>query len=460
MNLLVIGGGPGGYVAALRAAQLGANVTLVEKDQLGGTCLNVGCIPTKALLHTAEVYKSARENAEIGVITDAKLDFGKAQQSKKLIVSKLTRGIKSLLEANNIKVLHGIASFIDHAHIKISQGGESSILKADQVIIATGSVPMMPSIPGINAKQCIDSTGALDLETMPKSMLIIGGGVIGVEMATIFNTLGCKVTIVEMMPSILPLVDEEISDLLSKRLKKEGMFIYTSSKVEAIIDKVNCALVRIIQQNGEQIEIEAEMVLVSIGRKINTDSLNLESAGIKHERGRILVDNNLRTNIKGIYAIGDCTGGSMLAHVASMQGEVAAENSMGANLDFSLKTNTSCVYSDPEIACVGITEQQAKERKLNYTVGKFPLSANGKSMIMKSDGLVKIIVGKEYGEILGAHIIGPRATDMIAECALMIGMEATIEEVIATIHPHPTVSESVREAVLAADKRAIHILNR
>jgi dihydrolipoamide dehydrogenase len=460
MNLVIIGGGPGGYVAAIRAAQLGASVTLIEKDQLGGTCLNVGCIPTKALLHTAELYKSAKESKDFGVLTNVQLDFHKAQQRKQLVVNKLTRGVKGLLDANKVKVVQGIASFVDSSHIQVLRGNESSVFTFDQVIVASGSVPMMPSIPGIDSKQCVDSTGALGLETLPESMLIVGGGVIGVEMATIFNTLGCKVTIIEMLPSILPLIDEELSDLLTKKLKKEGMAIYTSSKVESIIDRGNHACVKVKQPNGEEIEIDAKKVLISIGRKINTDSLNLDHAGIAQMRGKILVDNQMRTNVKGIYAIGDCTGGCMLAHVASMQGEVAAENAMGANEAFELNTNPSCVYSDPEIGSVGLTERQAKEQKLDYTVGKFPLSANSKSMIMQRDGMVKLIIGKEFGQILGAHIIGPRATDMIAECALMIKMEATIDEVIATIHAHPTVSESIREAALAADRRAIHILNR
>jgi len=460
MDLIVIGGGPGGYVAAIRASQLGANVILVEKDELGGTCLNVGCIPTKALLHTAEVYKTARGGADFGVISDTKIDFSKAQKRKQSIVNRLTRGIKSLLEASNVKVIRGIASFVDPSHIQVTSEDNLIVLEADKVIIATGSVPMMPPIPGIESKQCIDSTGALALDTLPKSMLIVGGGVIGVEMATIFNTLGCKVAIVELMPSILPMVDEEISDLLSKKLEKDGVNIFTSSKLEAIISKDNSAIVKIRRQNGEGIETEFEKVLVSVGRKICTDALNLGNAGIKHERGKILVDSNMKTNVDGIYAIGDCTGGSMLAHVASMQGEVAAENTMNANVEFDLKTNPSCIYSDPEIASVGLTEQQAKEQKLDYSIGRFPLSANGKSMIMGCDGMVKLIAGKEHGEIRGAHIIGPRATDMIAECALMIGMEATIDEVVATIHAHPTVCESIREAALAVDKRAIHILNQ
>ena len=334
------------------------------------------------------------------------------------------------------------------------------MLVADRVIIASGSVPMMPAIPGIEAGQCIDSTGALELDTVPESMLIIGGGVIGIEMATIFGSLGCKVTIVEMMPAILPMIDEEISGMFTGKLKKEEIDIITSAKVESIADDGETAKVKVRLKSGEVKTIETEKVLVSIGRKISTESLNLDKAGIKNERGRIFVDEHMQTNVSGIYAIGDCTGGSMLAHVASMQGETAAENATGGNVTINLKTNPSCIYTNPEIASVGLTEKQAKEQKLDYTIGKFPLAANGKTLIMGGEGMVKIISGKQYGEILGAHIIGPRATDMIAELAFAIGMEATIDELVETIHAHPTVSEAIREAALAAKKRAIHMVNK
>ncbi len=460
LKVIVIGGGPGGYVAAIRAAQLGAEVTLVEKDKLGGTCLNVGCIPTKALLHTAQVFRSAKEGSICGVIADATLDFGKAQKHKQQIVDKLVGGVKGLLAANKVKVIAGIASFLDPSHIQVKCGGDTRVLAADRVIIATGSIPMMPPIPGIDVGQCIDSTGALGLDTVPESMLIIGGGVIGIEMATIFSTLGCKVGIVEMMSAILPMVDEEISGMLAGKLKKEGMDIFTSTEVESVIGGGETAKVKVKLQSGEEKIIQAEKVLVSVGRKIDTESLKLNKVGVRHERGRIIVDVYMRTNVSGIYAIGDCTGGSMLAHVASMQGEVAAENAMDKSVAFDIKTNPSCIYTDPETASVGLTEQQARKKKIEYIVGKFPLVANGKSLIMGSEGMVKIIADKKYGEILGVHIIGPRATDIIAECALAIGMEATLDELIGTIHAHPTVSEAVREAALAAEKRALHIPNR
>ena len=459
MKLIVIGGGPGGYVAAIRAAQLGAEVTLVEKDKLGGICLNAGCIPTKVLLNTAEVFRSAKKGVACGVMADVKLDFVKAQLHKQQIIDRLVGGVKSLMVANRIRVVDGVASFKDPAHIQVVCKGIPQVLAADKVIIATGSLPMMPQIPGIDAGQCIDSTGALTLKKFPESIIIIGGGIIGIEMATIYGTLGCNVTVVEMMPNILPMIDEEISGMLTKKLKKEGIAIYTAAIVESIMDDSKTAQVKVRLQSGEEKVFEADKVLVSTGRRINTEALELEKAGIKHERGRIIVNDHMETNVSGIYAIGDCTGGSMLAHVASMQGEVAAENVMGKDVEFEIKTTPSCIYTDPEIASVGLTEKRTKEQGIDFIVGKFPLAANGKTMIMGGDGMVKVIAGKKYGEIIGVHIIGPHATEMVAECALAIGMEATIDEFTDTIHAHPTVSEAIREAALAAEKRAIHVPN-
>jgi dihydrolipoamide dehydrogenase len=460
-KIIVIGGGPGGYVAAIRAAQLGGNVTLLERARLGGTCLNVGCIPTKALLHTAEVYQTAKTGADCGVIADVKLDFVKTQQHKETIVKKLVGGVKGLLAANRVAVVAGTAFFRDAQHLQVvNEKGEASVLTADNIIIATGSIPMMPPIPGIDSSRCIDSTDALNLATIPKSLLIVGGGVIGVEIATIYNTLGCKVTIVEMQPAVLPMIDPELTKLLATTLQGQGVAIYTSSQVKAITESGELAQVRLKLQDGQDLDLAVEKVLVCVGRKVNTEQLNLNAAGLKEDRGKIIVDDRMRTNVEGVYAIGDCTGGSMLAHVASAQGEIAAENALGHDNTFDIKTCPSCIYTNPEIAAVGLTEQQAEQQGLEYTVGRFPLTANGKSLIMGSQGLIKLVAGKKYGEILGVQIIGPRATDLIAECALAIGMEATWDEIAATIHAHPTVSEAIREAALAAGRRAIHIPNK
>lgn len=461
-KIVVIGGGPGGYVAAIRAAQLGGEVTLVEKEYLGGTCLNVGCIPTKALLHTAEIYEEAMHGAEYGVITDVKLDFVKAQEKKKAITNQLVGGVKGLLAVNKVKVISGVASFNSKDTIQVKTiKGAIETLKADKFIIATGSIPAMPPIPGIEAKQCMDSTGALELQEVPKTMVIVGGGVIGVEIATLYSTLGCKVTIVEMQNEILPMMDRELTKILRGKLAKKGVDIYTEAKVMSIKDSGAEAQVTVEMKDGSSKVFSCEKALISVGRKINTEALALDKVGISNDRGRIAVNDKMETNVEGIYAIGDCTAKGMLAHIASAHGEVAAENALGHKAIFDMKTNPSCVYTNPEFAFVGLTEEQAKEEGIDYIVGKFPLMANGKSLIMGGgDGMIKFVVGKEYKEILGAHILAPRATDLIAECALAIGLEATIDEVIATIHAHPTVGEAVREAALAVDKRAIHIPNR
>lgn len=461
IKVVVIGGGPGGYVAAIRAAQLGAEVALVEKENLGGTCLNVGCIPTKALLHSAELYEEAKEGAKYGVIaSDVKVDFLKVQERKKAVTKQLVSGVKGLLASNKVKVVSGEASFIskDTIEVKTEKGTEK--IKADKFIIATGSIPAKPPIPGIDSKQCIDSTGALELQEVPKSMVIVGGGVIGVEIATLYSALGCKIVVIEMLDEILPMMDGELTKMIRAKLAKKGVEIYTSTKVMSFKDTGANVEVTVEMKDGSTKVFAGEKALISIGRRTNTATIGLEKAGIVNDRGRITVNDKMETNVPGIYAVGDCIGKIMLAHIASAQGEIAAENALGHNNVFDSKTNPSCVYTKPEFASVGLTEEAAKAQGLDYIVGKFPLAANGRAMIMGEDGMIKIIAGKKYKEVLGAHILGPRATDLIGEMALAIGMEATIDEVIATIHAHPTVAEAIKEAALSVEKRAIHIPNK
>lgn len=455
----VIGGGPGGYVAAIRAAQLGAQVTLIEKEKLGGTCLNVGCIPTKALLHAANLYEEAKDGGHCGIMAEVKIDFAKAQEYKSGIVKKLVSGVKGLLSAAKVNIIEGEASFAAPGQLSVKGKEGQQLLNFDKIIIATGSIPVLPPIPGIDSPHCIDSTGALNLEKVPSSMVIIGGGVIGMEIATIYSSLGCKVYVVEMMKEILPMMDKDLLPPVKAALKRNGVEIFTSAKVTGVKTGQGGAVV-LLEMDGVQREIACEKVLVSVGRRVNTEALQLDKLGIKHERGRITVNENMETSLASVYAIGDCNGQIMLAHVASAQGEIAAENAMGHNAIFDSATNASCVYTNPEMAGVGLTEDEARARNIDYIVGKFPLAANGKALIMNGgSGLVKIIAGKKYKEILGVHIVGPRATDMIAEAAFSVGMEATIDELIATIHAHPTVAEAVREAALAVDKRAIHMPN-
>ncbi|MHB9940078.1 dihydrolipoyl dehydrogenase [Clostridium sporogenes] len=463
MKLVVIGGGPGGYVAAIRGAQLGAEVTLIEKEKLGGTCLNVGCIPTKVLLHSSELLHEVKEAKAlgIGVNEEVKVNWPQLQNRKNTVVNTLVSGVSSLLEHNKVKVINGTATFEGKSSIKVTKDqGESENIQFDNVIISSGSFPFIPPIKGKELEGVIDSTGALSLDSIPKSMVIIGGGVIGIEFANIFNSLGCKVTVIEMLPFILPPVDREISEILKEKLKKDGIDIYNNCKVTKI-ENNNENLKVSFEEDNSKLNIEAQKVLIAVGRRANISNLNLESTGVYIEKGYISVNDSMETNIKGIYAIGDCTGKNMLAHVASDQGIIAVENIMGKNKKMDYKTVPACVYTKPELASVGLTEEQAKEKGIDYKVGKFPLIYNGKSLIMNdTGGFIKIIADKKYEEVLGVHILGPRATDLITEAALALRLEATLEEIITTVHAHPTIGEAMKEAALAVNKEAIHMVNK
>ncbi len=462
-TVAVIGGGPGGYVAAIRAAQLGGKVTLIEKNKLGGTCLNVGCIPTKALLHAAEALTEAKEMAEYGINVEVKsVDWNKVQTKKSAITAQLVNGVTGLMKANKIKVVEGTAAFAAKDTLTVTKkDGTKENMSFDKIIIAAGSVPAVPPIPGVKENaSCVDSTGALSFETLPESLLVIGGGVIGIELATAYSKFGTAVTVVEAAPKLLPMMDGELTAQLRKLMEARGINIMTDAKVQSVEAAAAGAKVN-VEIGGKVQAFEAEKVLVAVGRRTDTAALNLDAVGIANDRGRITVNDKMETNVPNVYAIGDCLGKVMLAHVASAQGEVAAENALGESAVYNGATNPSCVYTDPEFAGVGLTEEKAKELGIAYQVGKFPLMANGKSLIMNGGvGSIKFIIGKEYKEVLGVHILGPRATDLIGECALAIGMEATVEDIIATIHAHPTVTEAVREAALAAEKRAIHIPNK
>ena len=466
MKIVVVGGGPGGYVAAIRAAQLGADVTLVEREHLGGTCLNVGCIPTKCLLHSAELVEDIKnQGKEIGVeVEGVKVNFPQVIAHKNDISKKLTSGVAGLLKMNKVKKIDGEASFVGEKKISVKKpDGTVEEMTADAIIVATGSVNSVPPIPGIKENpNCIDSTGALSLEALPKTMVVIGGGVIGLELACAYAAFGTKITVVEAMDHMLPMLDGDLTKIGVAHMKKMGMEFNLECPVQSVESSPVGAKVVCKNKAGETVSFEAEKVLVAIGRKANTASLNLEAGKIANDRGRIIVNDKMETNVPGVYAIGDCVmGRAQLAHTASAMGEVAAENICGHEAYYDEKTNPTCVYIEPEAASVGLTEEQCKARGVEYKVGKFPMSANGKALIINGgEGLVKIIAGKEYGEILGMHIIGPRATDLIAEGALAIGEEMTLDEIINTIHSHPTVTETMREAALQAEKRAIHTSNK
>jgi len=465
MKIAVIGGGPGGYVAAIRAAQLGAEVTLVEREHLGGTCLNIGCIPTKCLLHSAELIENLRtQGKEIGVeVSGLTINFPQIIKHKNDISKQLTGGVASLLKMNKVKKIDGEATFTGVRKMKITKSdGSSETLNADKFILAVGSVNSTPPIPGVKENlNCIDSTGALSLEKLPESMVVIGGGVIGLELACAYAAFGTRVTVVEAQSSVLPMLDGDLTKVGVAHMQKMGIQFHLECPVQSIEPSPIGAKVICKRKTGETVSFEAEKVLVAVGRKANTTSLNLDACGIKQDKGFILVNNHMETSVPGVYAIGDCVKGyAQLAHTASAMGEVAAENIMGIDVAYDESTNPTCVYMEPEAASVGLTEEQCKAKGIAYKVGKFPMSANGKALILNGgEGLVKIIAGAKYGEVLGMHIIGPRATDLISEGALAIRLEATLDELISTIHSHPTVTETIREAALHAEKRAIHTRN-
>ncbi len=470
-KVIVAGGGPGGYVAAIRAAQLGADVTLIEKNKVGGTCLNVGCIPTKALMHSAEVYRTARGGSSAGVETEGvSLNWEAVQAHREKTSSQLVGGVEGLLAANGVTVIDGTASFKDAKAMTVAKAdGSTEDVTADKIILATGSAPFIPPIEGVYkedgtlADGVIDSTGALTLPARPASMVIIGGGVIGVELACAYAAFGTKVTVMEMMDRLMPVMDLELTGMAQELLEKQGVTFHLGAQVKAVEkaagDGEGAAGLTVLaaDPNGEKIAVTAEKVLVAVGRRAYTEGLAPENAGLEMERGHFVVNDKMETNVPGIYAIGDCAGKIMLAHAASAMGETAAENACGKRASYKERVVPSCVYMFPEFAGVGKTEEQLKEKGTEYLTGRFPLVANGKSVIMEEpDGMVKIFSDARSGHILGGHILGPRATDLIGEIAMAMQMHGKLEDIIGLIHPHPTVAEAIHEAALAAEDRAIH----
>lgn len=460
MKIAIIGGGPGGYVAAIRAAQLGAEVTLIEKEHIGGTCLNKGCIPTKVLLHTSEQFEVIKNDyKEMGInLTNVELNWNQLQKRKEKIVKKLVGGVDGLLKNNKVTKIMGDGSFKNKNQIRVkTPEGTLNTIDFDYAIIATGSKPTIIPFPGVNLSGVITSDEALSLEAAPKSMIIIGGGVIGAEFSDIYSALGCKVTIVEMLSNIVANMDKDIVQPLKDKFIKKGVEIHTDTKVISISESSEGLFVNTSSQEGDR-SFLAEKVLLSIGRKPVTDNLGLENIGVKTERNAIVVNKNMQTNVDNIYAIGDCNGGVMLAHVASAEGTVAVESIMNKKSQIDFKTIPYCVYTKPELAGVGLTEEQAKAKGYDIKIGVFPMYINGKAIIEgETDGIVKYIADASTGEVLGLHMAGPRATDLIVEGALAIKLEATVEELISTIHAHPTVGESLLEAAHAVYGNAIHI---
>jgi dihydrolipoamide dehydrogenase len=453
-DVVVLGAGPGGYVAAIRAAQLGAKTAIVEAQYFGGTCLNVGCIPTKTLVKNAEILHQIEHAGARGInVAKPEIDMKKVKQNKDSVVKKLTGGIGSLLKSNSVTIIDGIGKANNDNTVEITEGKDKGkTVKFEKLIIATGSIPLVPPIPGLDLPGIMTSTEILDLEEIPKELVVIGGGVIGCEFATIYNSFGTKVTIVEMMPKLIPNMDAEVSAELEKQLKKAGVEVMTDSKVEKVEAAGDGFAVTVSGKN--EISIKAEKVLVSIGRKANLTGL--EALDIKKDR-TIEVDDYLRTSKENIYAVGDITGKIQLAHLASAQGMKAAENAMGESKKMDYRLVPSCIYTIPEIGAVGLTEEEAR-RKYDVAIGKFPMMVSGKAIAMgETEGFVKIITDKKYGEILGVHIVGPNATELVAEATAVMKLEGTIEELGDIIHAHPTISETIMEAAHDVHGQCIHL---
>ncbi|WP_031513809.1 dihydrolipoyl dehydrogenase [Desulfofalx alkaliphila] len=454
-DAVVIGGGPGGYVAAIRIAQLGGKVAVVEKNSLGGTCLNRGCIPTKSLIAAVEKLCAVDNAAEFGIeVGKPVVNFEKVQARKEDVVNKLVKGIEFLFKKHKIEFIKGEAKLKSNTEVEVKSGDEVIALQASNIIIATGSSPALISSLGYNGTTVITSEEALTLTEVPKSLLIIGAGVIGCEFAYIYGNLGAEITMVEAAPNILPLLDKDISRRLQMNFKKKNIVIKTKMTIKQV--KETAAGIEAILENGEV--ITAEKALISIGRQLNTQNLGLEEVGVAlGEKGEILVNDKMETNVKGIYAIGDVVNKYQLAHVASSQGLVAAENIMGKEAQMEYHAVPSCIFTNPQIASVGITEQEAKDKNIPVRVGKFNFMANGKALSMgEAEGMVKVIACKDTDVVLGVHLIGPNASDLIAEAALAVQKGLTVKDITNTIHAHPTLAESVMEAAANVHGLAIH----
>lgn len=458
-DLIVIGAGPGGYVAAIRAAQLGMKVACVEKrSTLGGTCLNVGCIPSKALLYASEQYEAVQTQFEnLGVIVkDVQLDLAKMQAHKQSVIDANVAGVEFLLKKNKITWLKGTATITAPGHVSI----DDTIVTARSILIATGSESVSLSGVEIDEKQVITSTGALALEKVPEHMVVIGGGVIGIELGSVWHRLGAKVTIIEYFDRLLPGFDKEVSLTFAKILEKQGISLKLAHKVEKIDKEGLQSQLTITNAAGDKTEhLSADVVLVSVGRRPVTQGLGLEVLGIiLDDKGRIAVNTEFQTNIAGIYAIGDVITGPMLAHKAEEEGVAVAELLAGQKPHVNYELIPSVVYTDPEIAMVGKTEEALQAESIEYTIGKFPFSANGRARAMnKTDGFVKILSDKRTNKVLGAHIIGPHCSEMIAEIVLAMNFGASAEDIALTCHAHPTLTESIKEAALGTQKRSIHL---
>ncbi len=460
MDLIIIGGGPGGYVAAIRASQLGMNVTLIEKEHLGGTCLNVGCIPTKALFRNAQVLASMQEAEEYGICfakESITLDLDRMQEEKQKIVTGLVDGVEGLLKANKVTVVRGEGRLRSATEVEVVGGeADGQVFTADKILLATGSNSAVPPIEGIDTPGVWTSTEALNVTKVPARLAVIGGGVIGMEFVGIFTTFGSEVTVFEFLPNILPPLDEEISRRSKMMFTKKGVAFHTGTAVRAI-RKEGEEFVVSFAKGEETNELTFDAVLVATGRTPVTEGLGLEELGVGIERRAVKVDENYETNVKGIYAIGDAIGGTMLAHVASEEGKVCVERMAGLDSGMDYGQVPSAVFTFPEIAAIGATEKQLKEEGVAYKAAKVPFSGNGKAQTMhEADGILKVLAKEDGSEILGVHIIGPNASDLITEAASDMAGGISVEKAAEIIHGHPTLSEVFEEALLLLLGRGIH----
>lgn len=457
-DIIIIGGGPGGYVAAIRAAELGAKVCLIEKNNLGGTCLNYGCIPTKTIYRTAELLNNLSHMEQFGItVSNYEIDVQKIQERKRSIIKTLVTGVESLLKGNNIEVIKGEASLINKNTIIVGTKDEEIKLEAKTIIIATGSLSEIPSITGVDNKKIITSTELLDFDHIPASLVVVGGGVIGMEFASIFNAMGSKVTVIVARDSILHDIDKDISKRYVAMAKKAGIEIFTQTKVMSFSGEEEI----IIECQGKkgEFEVKGDLVLLAKGRKPNYQGINVEKLGIEVYKKGIKVDDNYETSIKGVYAIGDVNGIALLAHAASHQGVLAVEHIL-LNKTCHKSVIPSCIFTFPEIAVVGITEEEAEEKGIIYKKNKFLFSANGKALALgEGEGLVKVI-SDENNMILGVHILGPHASDLILEGTIMVEKEMKVSEIKEIVHSHPTIGEALYEAVLGLNGEALHSLNK
>ena len=459
-DVTVIGSGPGGYVCAIRLAQLGFKTACVEsRSTLGGTCLNIGCIPSKNLLNLSENFHRAKNFEKIGIETgNIKLNLEKMMKNKEKAVTVLTKGIEFLFKKNKVTHFKGIGSLKSNKEIIIKKENDEIIINSDKIVISTGSEPV--SLPNIefDENKILSSTGALSLKKLPKSMVVVGGGYIGLEMGSVWSRLGTEVNVIEFLDHITPGMDKEISNEFMKILKKQGIKFNLNTKVDKIIKNKDSVSIQTLDKEGKKNNFDADVVLISVGRKPYTKDLNLKKNGVEtDQKGKIKINKNFETSIKNIYAIGDVIDGPMLAHKAEEEGIAVAELIAGQAGHVNYDIIPGVIYTSPEVACVGKTEEQLKEKSINYKIGKFPFMANSRAKaIEQPDGFVKILADSKTDKVLGVHIIGPHAGEMIAEMSIAMEFGASSEDIARTCHAHPTFSEAIKEAALSVDKRQIH----